>query len=349
MPRTSGSPFITQPDNPHDTGIFSISSTSTASTVAVCICTFRRPAGLRHLLACLAGQIFTDVPAPKISVIVADNEGSPENRRICSEFRQTRFQSLAYVQECRRGISYARNACLDQVPGGTDFVAMIDDDEAPDSAWLNHLLLAQSRSGADVVVGPTYPEFQTGTPAWIRDSGFFLKPENLSRFTDLQADPPAATCNVLVNAAIFSNPGLRFDPQLALSGGEDKLLFQDIKLRGHSFVWAANARVKEFIPGERATFGYMWREQYRRGSVKYYVKRRLKISNRLKLILLVPKFLARAMANILAGSYGVITQLLKDREDKSALARNALVIADGLGSISGLLQLKNRHYLRQSS
>jgi glycosyltransferase involved in cell wall biosynthesis len=282
-------------------------------------------------------------------VIVADNEGNPESRSICSEFRQTHFQTLVYVHEQRRGISWARNACLDHVPAETDFVAMIDDDEAPDSTWLNHLLFAQSRSGADVVVGPTYPEFQTGTPDWIRDSGFFLKPENPSRFTDLQADPPAATCNVLVNATIFSNAGLRFDPQLALSGGEDKLLFQDIKLRGHTFVWAANARVTEFIPGERATFGYMWREQYRRGSVKYYVKRQLKVSNRLKLIRLVPKFLARAMANILAGSYGVVTQLLRNRKDRSALACNALIIADGLGSISGLLQLKNRHYLRQES
>ncbi len=317
------------------------------STVAVCICTFRRPAGLRYLLTCLAGQTFTDVPAPKISVIVADNEGNPESRHICSEFRRKQFKSLTYVHEPRRGISYARNACLDHVPVETDFVAMIDDDEAPDIAWLNHLLFAQSRSGADVVVGPTYPDFQAGTPAWISDCGFFLKPDNPSRFRNLQADPPAATCNVLVNATIFSTPGLRFDPQLALSGGEDKLMFQDIKLRGYSFVWAANAKVTEFISGERATFSYMWREQYRRGSVKYYVKRRMKVSNRLKLIRLVPKFFARAMANILAGCYGVIAQLLRNREDRSALALSALIIADGIGSISGLLHLTNHHYLRQ--
>lgn len=320
-----------------------------ASTVAVCICTFRRPAGLRHLLTCLAGQTFDDVPAPKISIIIADNEGDPEISSICSEYQQTCFQSLTYVQECRRGISWARNACLDHVPAETDFVAMIDDDEAPDSAWLNHLLLAQSRSNADVVVGPTFPEFQKGTPAWIRDSGFFNKPEKPSSFTDLQTDPPAATCNVLVNAKIFSTLGLRFDPQLALSGGEDKLLFQDIKLRGYSFAWAAKAKATEFVPGERANFGYMWREQYRRGSVKYYVKRRLKVSNRTKLIYMVPRLTARALASIIAGCYGVATQLLRDRKNKSALALNALVIADGFGFISGLLHFKNRHYLRRES
>ena len=105
-----------------------------ASIVAVCICTFRRSAGLRHLLNCFANQTFNDIPVPKISVIVADNEGNPENRRTCNEFRQTHFQSLTYVHEHRRGISYARNACLDQVPVEIDFVVMIDDDEAPDSA-----------------------------------------------------------------------------------------------------------------------------------------------------------------------------------------------------------------------
>jgi len=315
----------------------------------VCICTFRRPTGLRRLLSGLCAQTFADVPAPAITVIVADNEGSPDNRRICDEFRQAQFHALIYVHEPCRGISHARNACLDQLPAGTDFVAMIDDDEVPDSDWLNHLLLAQRKSHADVVAGPAFPEFREGTPDWIRDCDFFLKPADFTCFSDLQADPPAATCNVLVSAAIFSRIGLRFDPQLALSGGEDKLLFQDIKLRGYRFAWAARARVTEHISADRATFGYMWREQFRRGSVKYYVKRKLKVANRLKLLRLVPKFLARATGNILAGCYGITAQLFRNRKNRCALARNALPIADGLGAISGLLQFRNHHYLRQET
>jgi len=294
-------------------------------------------------------QTFADVPAPAITVIVADNEGSPDNRRICDEFRQTQFYTLVYVHEPCRGISHARNACLDQLPTGTDFVAMIDDDEVPDSDWLNQLLLAQRKSHADVVAGPAFPEFREGTPDWIRDCDFFLKPADFTCFADLQADPPAATCNVLVNAAIFSRTGLRFDPQLALSGGEDKLLFQDLKLRGYRFAWAARARVREHIPANRATFGYMWREQFRRGSVKYYVKRKLKVTNRLKLLRLVPKFLARATGDILAGCYGITAQLFRNRKNRCALARNALPIADGLGAISGLLQFSSHHYLRQKT
>ena len=314
--------------------------------VAVCICTFRRPAGLRRLLACLASQTFNDIPQPIVTVIVADNEGSLENRRICSEFQESAFASLTYVTEPQQGISYARNACIDNLPDGTHFVAMVDDDESPDPAWLNHLLLAQSSSGADVVVGPTLPSFEANTAAWVQETEYFAKPRNPDSFEDLQPDPPAATCNVLVNAEIFSKLGLRFDPALALSGGEDKLLFQDIKLRGYRFVWAARAKVTEWIPRDRASFAYMWREEFRRASVRHYVKSRLKVSNPLKLFVLVPKSLARAVKNIATGCYRLAAQLLKNNANRSDVALAALVIADGFGSIAGLLGLRSRHYRR---
>jgi glycosyltransferase involved in cell wall biosynthesis len=159
-------------------GRIRISGSSTDTVVAICICTFRRPAGLRRLLACLASQTFSDVPHPRMAVIVVDNEGSRENRQICREYRIPAFESLTYVVEQQQGISYARNACIDNLPDRTRFVAMVDDDESPDSAWLNHLLLAQYSSGADVVVGPTVPEFEENTASWIQETGYFAKPHN---------------------------------------------------------------------------------------------------------------------------------------------------------------------------
>jgi glycosyltransferase involved in cell wall biosynthesis len=325
-------------------GRIRISGSSTDTVVAICICTFRRPAGLRRLLACLAKQTFSDVPHPRMAVIVVDNEGSRENRQICREYRKSAFESLTYVVEQQQGISYARNACIDNLPDRTRFVAMVDDDESPDSAWLNHLLLAQSSGSADVVVGPTVPEFEENTATWIQETGYFAKPHNPHCFEDLQTDPPAATCNVLINADIFTKLGLRFDPLLALSGGEDKLLFQDLKLRGYKFVWAARATVTESVPRERARFGYMWREEFRRASVRHYVKSRLKVSNPLKLFVLAPKSLTRAVKNILVGCYRIAAQMLTGNASRSGLALDALVIADGFGSIAGVLGLRSRHY-----
>src|SRR5690606_26232391 len=142
-------------------------------------------------------------------------------------------------------------------------------DEVPAADWLDQLLNAQARSGADVIVGPATPVFPPATPDWVKASRLFVKPENWASLRELDPDPPAATCNVLVSAALFGPSGVNFDPALALSGGEDKLLFQSLKLSGHTFAWAATAHVSEWIPAERANLSYMWRESYRRGCVKY--------------------------------------------------------------------------------
>ena len=317
--------------------------------VAVCICTYKRPAGLRRLLEALDRQQFPDLPRPTITVIVADNECSDTNRHICNALQSSELSSVVYVPVDRRGISHARNACLDALPAGTHFVAMIDDDETPGSSWLNHLLLAQQRSAADVVVGPTMPEFETETADWVAASGYFEKPWHPQQYRDLQADPPAATCNVLMKADFFNQLGLRFDPELALSGGEDKLMFQYIKKRGYKFTWAAHAGVVESIPPERATFRYMWMESLRRGSVKFYIKKALRAPGSPMSPLQASRFAARALWNILAGCFLVAGQLATSPTARDKLVIKAMRIADGIGSIAGLTGTRNRHYLANYS
>lgn len=157
--------------------------------MAVCICTFRRPDGLLNLLAGLDKQQFSAVPAPSITLVVVDN--SPEGGAKLTCQAQQWAWPLHYVHEPRPGISYARNTALAAVPPGTDFVAMIDDDETPAPHWLDRLLHAQSRSGADVVVGPAIPEFPEGTPDWIKVGGIFHKPTNMHEMYDLHPDPAA--------------------------------------------------------------------------------------------------------------------------------------------------------------
>lgn len=248
---------------------------------------------------------------------------------------------LHYLHEPRPGISYARNAALSAVPGGTDFVAMLDDDEVPAPDWLDRLLDAQNRSGADIVAGPAVPAFPPGTPDWIAAGGFFLKPTNLHALSDLDPHPPAATCNVLVRASLLGENGVRFDPALALSGGEDKLLFQSLKLRGCRFAWAAAATVNEWVPAERANLAYMWRESFRRGAVKYYVKRQLKSKSALRSARIGLRLVLRSTARIVWKVFCLLACLGRGRE---AWAPHALDIADSLGTLAGVLRIPNRHY-----
>ena len=311
----------------------------THSSLAICICTFMRPDGLQRLLAGLDGQTFTVTPQPRVQLIVVDNSPTGSAAATCAA--QTTRWPLQYLHEPRPGISYARNTALAAVAPDTDFIAMIDDDEVPAPDWLDQLLDAQTRSGADIIVGPTTPVFPPQTPDWIKASGFFMKPENGASLCDLDPDPPAATCNVLVRADLLGPSGLSFEPALALSGGEDKLLFQSLKQCGYRFAWANAAQVSEWIPAERANLSYMWRESYRRGCVKYFVKRRLKSRSNLDALRIALRLTLKSAGRI---AWYLLRMLASAGRKSSAWVPHALRIADNLGTIAGVLQIPNRHY-----
>ena len=312
--------------------------------ISVCICTYKRPDGLGHLLTGLCEQVFEDVETPLVSVIVTDNECSDENRKICDRFAKHCQYSLRYLQEKHRGISYARNTCLDNLPADTDFVAMIDDDEIPEPGWLNHLLYAQAITSADIITGPTLPVFEPDTPSWVRKTGYFAKPHHPDRYRDLQPFPPTATCNVLMRANIFSTDKLRFEPELALSGSEDKLLFQDLKQRGLQFCWAANAVTHERIPARRAQLRYMLSEALRRGSTKFYVKARLKTSTRSQRYRLALRSAIRSLSGIAKHAAYAGFYLLGGKTQQHKAALNILITTENIGFFFGIFGYRKHHY-----
>jgi glycosyltransferase involved in cell wall biosynthesis len=279
------------------------------------------------------------VPQPSVLLIVVDNSASGSAAATCESQQWT--WPLHYVHEPRPGISYARNTALAAVPDGIEFIAMIDDDEVPAPNWLDQLLDVQARTGADVIVGPATPVFPPATPNWITASRIFMKPENWATLQELDPDPPAATCNVLVRAGLLGPSGLSFDPALALSGGEDKLVFQSLKMRGHRFAWAAAAQVSEWIPAERASFAYMWQESYRRGCVKYFVKRRLKSRSALGAMRIALRMTVKSLGQIV---WNLLRMLACVGQARSAWVPYALNLADNLGTIAGVLHIPNRHY-----
>lgn len=311
------------------------------SRVAVCICTYRRPQGLAHLLQALAEQRFTHVPPPRVTLVVTDNEGNEQVRALCDSSRREPFAALLYYHEPQRGISYARNACLDHVPHATDFIAMIDDDEIPAQDWLEQLLLAQARTGAEVVIGPATPVFEPDTPQWIQQSGFFDKPREQSSLADLQSDPAAATCNALVAAGSLAATGIRFHPDLALSGGEDALFFRELKLAGYRFTWARHAQVFEAVPAQKARIGYMLREEFRRGNVRVFVEDLIssKSGGRRPGALRESR---RALKRVFSGIAGLLGTLPRCNRGRMAMAASR--VARGLGMLAGLAGIRNRHY-----
>jgi succinoglycan biosynthesis protein ExoM len=260
-------------------------------SVCICACTFRRPEGLRAMLAGIAGQTFTSIPKPALQVVIADNEGSERARGICEAFHERSGIPLTYVHEPERGISFARNACLDRIPDDCDFFAFIDDDEVPQGDWLEKLIEAQARTGADVVQGPAIPVFAESAPKWLKNGDFLGWPRrnwrgtrlNLAEFEEL---PEAYTNNVLVRRTSVAAIGLRFDPAYALMGGGDTAFFRALYQAGNRIVYAPQAIVTETVPPERANLWYRLRVEYRIAinplSAKFKKKNTRKIHRRVK-------------------------------------------------------------------
>jgi succinoglycan biosynthesis protein ExoM len=318
-----------------------------AIRLTVCACTYRRPEGLRALLHGLAAQRFAAESQRVFDIVIVDNEGSAEARAACESIRQETGLEVRYVHEPRRGIPYARNACLEQVAPQAEFFAMIDDDEVPEPDWLEQLLLGQADTAADVVRGAVVPVFPDAAPAWIRCGNFFGWPKpGRAAPADGAELASASSNNVLVRIAPVRALGLRFDTTLAFTGGTDALFFRQMKLAGCRIVYAAAARVREIVPPERATFAYLWRAHYKQGCNKVPRKLRLekKAAGSSRLVRMVAKRTLREGAEIGGGALAVARSLLTGRAGMGQLSAGLLRIAKGLGGLAGLLGVRFAHY-----
>lgn len=227
--------------------------------IAICVASYRRPEGLKRLLAGLSELTFDKCEPPNIEVVVIDNDPAGSTCKLCEEIGlKLRWPLECYV-EPRQGISYARNKAIACVKEGTDFVAFIDDDEVPQPSWLDELLYLQRSYGADVVSGPVLPRFFGGVPVWVLKGKFFEQ----KRYPTGHLLNEAFTNNVLVRSEVFGEMGKLFDVRYALTGGEDTMFFRRVHRAGYRMVWADEALVYEWIPNSRANTRWILQRAYR--------------------------------------------------------------------------------------
>lgn len=236
--------------------------------VAICVPTFRRPRGLARLLEGLNGLVFEDDP-PQIEIVIVDNDADRTAASICEETRAKLLWPLQYLVEARRGIPFARNACVAYALDSADLLAFIDDDEIPEPNWLEELLRVMQTYDADVVTGPVVRSFERDPPAWIRKGRFF---EDDRRPTGRQLDR-AFTGNVLCRSRIFEEGAPPFDHRLAMTGGEDSHLFQRLHRAGRKIIWADKAVVHEWVPTSRMTATWLVRRSFRLGASLAFIQR----------------------------------------------------------------------------
>jgi hypothetical protein len=85
----------------------------------------------------------------------------------------------------------------------------------------------------------------------------------------------------------------------------------------------------------------MWRESYRRGCVKYFVKSRLKSTSTVASVRMAVRMTAKSLG-LSAWHLLQITACIG--QSRKAWVPHALKLADSVGTIAGVLHIPNRHY-----
>lgn len=229
--------------------------------IAIAIATYRRPAGLQRLLASLDRLTFKTHTQPKITIVIVDNDAtaplSPD-AGTCTRWSQW---PVVYRVEPQRGLAHVRNACLDAVPSDVAAIAFLDDDEWVEPQWLDALLSKRAITGAGVIQGPVRPIYAVPPRPWLTMAPY----HEVGPFADGAQLDHGATGNCLLDRAMLTATGIRFDAAFNASGGEDTDFFQRLLAREVKIVAAADAIAFEDVPLQRMSRAWVLKRQMRVG------------------------------------------------------------------------------------
>ncbi len=218
----------------------------------ICICTYKRPEGIRALLQALTK--LDDVE--KFDVCVVDNDAAGEGAAVCNNL-PTDFPFTVHASvEPQAGISPARNRVVTKALAlSPTYLAFLDDDEEPEPQWLSELLRIQKSTNADVVGGPTLSVFPDGVDEATKLNPYFGADMGMADGAAVQLQ---AAGNFLIKADVIQTMAPDFfHLAFAKSGGEDLAFFTQLAKRGAKMHWASKAIVHEAVPANRLTQAWM--------------------------------------------------------------------------------------------
>ncbi len=230
-----------------------------AVDISIIICTVDRFVLADGTIASVLAQRIPH--GTSVELIVVDNSPAGLSRERIEAQAKTSPFPLRYRHEPRPNISHARNAGIAASTGG--FVAFLDDDTVAQPEWLCHMLDVMAGNDGDIVIGPSYPDFEGGKPPrWDHDGIYYTRDQHLPDGAGVSI---GATCNVLIRRASCLTDTPVFDPAFGRTGGEDSDFVIRQRKRGRRILWCATGIVTEFQPLDRMTVRYRTQRFFRAG------------------------------------------------------------------------------------
>ena len=303
-----------------------------APSVCLCVPTFRRPEGLRKLLAHVERLTY----AGALSVVIVDNDG--EQRAGAAVVAQTApsFRlPLTCIVEPRRGHTYAYNRAFEGACRATpapDYVAVLDDDEYPDPNWLSEMIRVALAYDVDIVGGPVFPVFDN-PDHWLAQSGLYAPARNA---TGKVAMIYGAGNMLIKRSTLEHYLDEPFLHAFAFTGGSDYDFFWRCRNDGRSFAWADDAKVLETTPPSRTTVGYLLRRKFRNGTEATRLER--------KFLGTVAGALRRWCIGLGLIGVGILSLPLAALRGRRAIVASLIRTARGAGRIAAEFDLHYEQY-----
>jgi GT2 family glycosyltransferase len=293
--------------------------------IVVCIPSFRRPQHLRRTLQSLVDQR-TD---RRFAVVIVDNDASAcASVPVAAEFLKTGKLPGLCVVEPQQGNCHAINAAFETAlatfPAAADFL-MIDDDEIAAADWLERMVRTAEATGADVVGGPVFPNFDDDSKRGLGRHPAFWPAYDISGPV-----PIIYGCgNCLITRSVFENlADPTFDIRFNFLGGGDVDFFTRCRRSGMKFHWAADAVITETVPQSRTSLGWLALRGLRIGAINYHVELKAAQTARSRLKLLA-KMLAKLPLSLVRATRLVFTE----QTPVIALHPMAVAVGSALASI----------------
>ena len=232
--------------------------------VSVVIPTRGRPASLERAMRSVFAQ--TGTPLDAVELVIVDNDAAQGARPTVERLTAEAPFAVVYACEPSPGVASARNRAL--VASKSPLIAFLDDDEEASPGWLAALLEVRERFDADVVFGLV----RGYAPEKVCDHRPYLE-----RFFSREGPAEASLIehqygcgDSLIRRAALPPREAPFSLLQNLIGGEDDILFQEMRLAGSRFAWAPDAWVWEHPEPSRLTLRYAVRRAFAYGQGPTY-------------------------------------------------------------------------------